>query len=85
MFPSILPEIFTGMRISLGLGLIVVVVAEMIAGNNGIGYFILDKQQFFRVAEMFCGIFTLGIVGYILNWLFLKIEKRIIRWRTVTK
>jgi ABC-type nitrate/sulfonate/bicarbonate transport system permease component len=82
VLPSVMPEIFTGMRISLGIGLIVVVVAEMIAGNNGIGYFILDKQQFFRVAEMFGGIFTLAIIGYLLNWLFLRVEKRLLRWRS---
>jgi ABC-type nitrate/sulfonate/bicarbonate transport system permease component len=85
LLPSILPEIFTGMRISLGLALIVVVVAEMIAGNNGIGHFILEKQQFFRVPEMFCGIFTLGIVGYCLNSLFLFMERRILRWRAQPK
>ena len=81
VFPSILPEIFTGMRVSLGIALIVVVVAEMIAGNNGIGYFILDRQRFFRVAAMIAGIFTLGIVGYALNWVFLRFEGYVLRWR----
>lgn len=79
--PSVLPEIFTGMRIGLGIALIVVVVSEMIAGNSGIGYFILSSQQFFRIPEMYVGIFTLGVIGYILNWSFLLFEKRILRWR----
>lgn len=83
ILPSVYPEIFSGMRISLAVSLIVVVVAEMIAGNNGIGYFIFDSQQFFRVGEMFCGIFTLAIVGYSLNSIFLKIEKRVLRWRHI--
>ena len=56
VLPAALPSVLTGMRISLGIALIVVVVAEMIAGNSGIGYFIVDRQRIFRVAEMFAGI-----------------------------
>ena len=60
IFPAVLPNILTGMRISLGIALIVAIVAEMITGNSGIGYYILDMQRTFRVPEMFAGIFTLG-------------------------
>jgi ABC-type nitrate/sulfonate/bicarbonate transport system permease component len=81
VLPASLPSILTGMRISLGISLIVVVVAEMIAGNSGIGYFILDMQRIFRVPEMFAGIFTLGVLGFAINFLFLKVEGRLLRWR----
>ena len=77
-----MPSILTGMRISLGVALIVVVIAEMIAGNSGIGYFILDRQRVFRVSEMFAGIFSLGLLGYLLNFIFLRIEGYFLRWRT---
>ncbi len=69
------------MRVSVGIALIVVVVAEMVASNNGIGYFILNAQRFFNVSETFAGIFTLALVGYALNALFLKLEARLLRWR----
>ncbi|MBP1154225.1 MULTISPECIES: ABC transporter permease [unclassified Paenibacillus] len=81
VLPASLPSILTGMRISLGIALIVAVVAEMITGNSGIGYFILDMQRVFRVPEMFAGIFTLGIIGYLINFFFLKIEGHFLRWR----
>jgi ABC-type nitrate/sulfonate/bicarbonate transport system permease component len=81
IFPAALPSILTGIQISLGLGLIVVVVAEMISGNNGIGYLILNMQRIFRVPEMFAGIFTLGLLGYLLNLVFLQIERYLLRWR----
>lgn len=81
VLPAALPNILTGMRISLGIALIVVVVAEMIAGNSGIGYFILDMQRIFRVPEMFAGIFTLGVLGYFINFGFLKLEGHFLRWR----
>ncbi len=81
MLPAALPSILTGMRISLGIALIVSVVAEMISGNSGIGYFILDMQRVFRVPEMFAGIFTLGLLGYLINFIFLRVEGRFLRWR----
>jgi ABC-type nitrate/sulfonate/bicarbonate transport system permease component len=81
VLPAALPNILTGMRISLGIALIVVVVAEMIAGNSGIGYYILDMQRSFRIPDMFAGIFTLGILGFIINFAFLKIEQHFLRWR----
>ena len=58
-----------------------VVVAEMIAGNNGIGHFILNMQRIFRVPKMFAGIFTLGVLGYVVNLMFLHIEGYFLRWR----
>jgi ABC-type nitrate/sulfonate/bicarbonate transport system permease component len=81
IFPAALPSIMTGMRISLGIALIVVVVAEMIAGSSGIGYFILHMERIFRVPEMFAGIFTLGILGFLLNLIFLHAEGYLLRWR----
>jgi ABC-type nitrate/sulfonate/bicarbonate transport system permease component len=81
VFPAALPSILTGMRISLGIALIVAVVSEMIAGNSGIGYFILDMQRIFRVPDMFAGIFTLGLLGFLINFAFLKIEQHFLRWR----
>jgi ABC-type nitrate/sulfonate/bicarbonate transport system permease component len=81
VLPASLPSILTGMRISLGISLIVAVVAEMIAGSSGIGYFILDMQRVFRVPEMFAGIFTLGLLGFAINFLFLQIEGHLLRWR----
>lgn len=80
VFPAVLPSILTGIRISVGLAMIVSVVAEMVASNNGIGFFILNTQQFFRVPDMFAGILTLGVVGYLLNASFLAIERRLLRW-----
>ncbi len=85
VLPAALPSILTGMRISVGLCLIVAVVAEMISGNSGIGYFILNNQRIFRVPEMFAGIFTLGLLGYLINLAFLHIEHFLLRWRTTAE
>jgi ABC-type nitrate/sulfonate/bicarbonate transport system permease component len=80
VLPAAIPQIFTGLRISLGIGLIMVVISEMVAANSGIGYFILQAQRTFEVSNMYAGIFTLGVVGYLLNLIFLRIEKKLVHW-----
>jgi ABC-type nitrate/sulfonate/bicarbonate transport system permease component len=81
VLPAALPSILTGMRISVGLALIVVVIAEMVASNTGIGAFILNAQRFFNITDMYAGIFTLALLGYALNALFLRAEAHLLRYR----
>jgi ABC-type nitrate/sulfonate/bicarbonate transport system permease component len=81
VLPAATPSIMTGIRVSLGISLIVTVIAEMLAGGTGIGYMILDSQRTFQVAQVFAGIFTLGVIGYSLNTGFLRLEQRLLRWR----
>ncbi|RIV40025.1 ABC transporter permease [Micromonospora radicis] len=78
--PAAAPSVFTGLRISLTLALILSIIAEMVASNNGIGYFILFAQRSFRVTDMYAGIIALGIIGYLLNLLFVRIEGRVLHW-----
>lgn len=80
IIPAASPQIATGMRISLALALILVVVSEMIAGRNGIGFYILDAERTFRVSEMYAGIFSLAAVGYALNGLFVKLNAKALAW-----
>ena len=55
------------MRTSLSLALILMVISEMVASTNGIGYFVLQSQRTFAIPEMWSGIMLLGILGYVLN------------------
>lgn len=80
ILPAASPYIFTGMRISLAVSLMLTVIAEMVAGNNGIGLFILLAQRSFRVSEMYAGVITLALLGYVLNVVFVQIERRVMRW-----
>jgi ABC-type nitrate/sulfonate/bicarbonate transport system permease component len=80
ILPAALPQIFTGMRISLAIALIMVVISEMVASVDGIGYFILNAQRSFRVPDMYAGVITLGLVGYALNALFVRLERYVLRW-----
>ncbi len=78
--PAAAPVIVVGYRTALAIALIVCVVSEMIAGNGGIGYFILQAEQALRVVDMYVGIFTLALVGYALNSVFLAIERWVLFW-----
>jgi ABC-type nitrate/sulfonate/bicarbonate transport system permease component len=80
VIPAASPLIFAGLRISLAIALILAVISEMVAGNDGVGYFILYNQQSFLIPEMYAGILSLAVMGYALNRIFLEIEKRVIGW-----
>jgi ABC-type nitrate/sulfonate/bicarbonate transport system permease component len=80
VLPAASPQILTGMRISLAISLILAILAEMIVSNDGLGYFTLLAQRTFKIADMYAGIFTLAVFGYVLNRLFLLGEARLIRW-----
>lgn len=80
VLPSAAPYIFTGMRVSLAVALIVMVISEMVAASNGIGYFILAAQRGFKIKEMFAGVVTLALIGYLLNRIFLAIENKVLAW-----
>lgn len=78
--PAAMPLILTGMRISLAISLILAILAEMIVSTDGLGYFTLLAQRTFKVPDMYAGIFTLALLGYVLNRVFLLVESRLIRW-----
>jgi ABC-type nitrate/sulfonate/bicarbonate transport system permease component len=80
VLPAASPYIFTGMRVSLAVALIVMVISEMVAASSGIGYFILSAQRGFQIREMFAGVLTLAVVGYALNRVFIAVENRVLAW-----
>lgn len=80
VLPASLPYILAGMRTSLALALIVSVVAEMIAGSEGIGYYIMTMQYAMRPGDMYAAIFLLAALGYSLNFILLTVEHRLLHW-----
>ncbi|MCK9916527.1 ABC transporter permease [Microbacteriaceae bacterium K1510] len=82
ILPASMPDILTGMRVSLGLGLVLVVLAEMLAGQGGLGFLILDMQRSFEIREMYAWILILALIGLGLNALFEFVEVRAVPWRS---
>jgi ABC-type nitrate/sulfonate/bicarbonate transport system permease component len=80
ILPASLPSIFTGLRISISIALILTITVEMIVGSKGIGYFIIDNERSFAFPQMFGGILALGIIGLLINKLFNYFEMKMIKW-----
>ena len=80
VLPAALPFILAGMRVSLALGLILAVIAEMLGGSGGLGYLVLDMQRSFKVQDMYAWLAILAVLGYGLNAGFNRVERRLAHW-----
>jgi ABC-type nitrate/sulfonate/bicarbonate transport system permease component len=80
VLPAALPQIVAGLRNSLQVSVILMVVSEMVASTSGIGFFILNAQQSFAIVDMWTGIIVLAVIGSALNLLFVVIENRVLHW-----
>ena len=79
--PGSLPAIFTGMRLSLGFALIVIVGTEFLAASKGIGYVIWQNYQILRIKEMFVGLIITGLLGWGMNLVLDLLERWLVPWR----
>lgn len=81
VLPSALPHILTGVRLAVGRGLIVVVIAEMFVGSfGGMGYFIIASGQSFQAAAVFAGAAIMALTGYLLTQALQWLEGRLTPW-----
>lgn len=80
VLPSASPKIFAGMRVSLSVAIIIMVISEMVGQPGGIGSIILSAQRTYRMLDMWSGILLLGILGYVLNAALALVESRVTRW-----
>jgi ABC-type nitrate/sulfonate/bicarbonate transport system permease component len=78
--PATLPMIAAGLRIAIGIGLVVTVIPEMIAGSSGLGYYIVQMQYAMKPEAMYAAIATLALTGYALNRIFLVLEAYLVPW-----
>lgn len=78
--PAASPQILAGCRTSLAVGVLLMVVSEMVASTQGIGFFTLQSQRTFAIADMWAGMLLLAITGVLLTALFSALESRILHW-----
>ena len=81
ILPAAAPEIFAGLRISLSIAVILMVISELIAATNGVGFRILQAQRQFKMVDLWAGLVVLGAMGAALNAVLALIERRVLRWR----
>jgi len=85
VLPAATPNIITGMRLAFGLSFFVIVAAEFIAADSGLGFLINDARTFFLVSNMLLGAAVIGIIGVLANVLLRKLEGRLLRWRNESR
>lgn len=85
ILPAILPQLFTGLRISIGIALASLFFAENYATTYGIGYYILSAWTKMNYTEMFSGILAMGFVGILLFQILDRVEIRLIPWQKKEK
>lgn len=76
LFPSVLPYMMTGVKLSIGVAWLVIVAAEMLTGGVGIGFWVWDEWNNLNVEHIIIAIFIVGIVGYLLEFLLTQIAQR---------
>ena len=81
VLPAATPSIITGLRLGFGLSFFVIVAAEFIAADAGLGYLINDARTFFLVSQMLLGAAVIGLIGFAFNRLLRLLEARLLRWR----
>ncbi len=80
LLPAAMPQILTGVRVGFGVAFIVVIVAEMIAVNNGLGYRILEAREFFWSDKIIAGMITIGLLGLGIDTLLSRLSDYLLRW-----
>jgi len=84
VLPSAVPTIATGLRLGGSYALLVLVAAEMIGANSGLGFLIVSNQYNFRIPEMYAAIAILAVLGLIVNYVLIAFERRMTLWQERT-
>jgi ABC-type nitrate/sulfonate/bicarbonate transport system permease component len=80
VLPAAMPQIAAGMRVSLALAVIIMVVAEYFSSTSGVGYVLLISKNTFQMGPMWAAIVLIGLLGYLLSLLFGLAERYFLAW-----
>ncbi len=79
--PGALPVIMTGFKLGIGVGLVLIAVAEMVGAKSGLGYLIWSAWSTFAVEQMYVGLFVIALIGFLLTVALNELERVIIPWK----
>ena len=80
MLPAAVPYILSGVRIGIGTAFIVVIVSEMIAVNNGLGFRILEAREYFWSDKIIAGMISIGMLGLAIDLCVTRLNNHLLRW-----
>lgn len=81
VLPAAFPSIFTGIRLSATYSILILIAAEMIGANSGLGFLLYDSETRYEIPTMYAAILTMSIIGVFVNFVLVAIEKRATRWK----
>ncbi|WP_283138323.1 ABC transporter permease [Rhizohabitans arisaemae] len=81
VIPAAMPRIMTGLRVSLGIGLILMIISELYATTVGLGFQIVVAEKSFLYVDMWSAFVLVGLIGIVLNSIFTLVERRVLRWQ----
>ncbi|MFD1677731.1 ABC transporter permease [Alicyclobacillus fodiniaquatilis] len=81
ILPAALPNVLLGLRLAIGIAWLGLVVAEMMGSSSGVGYLILNAEQFSQTAIVFVGLIIFAVIGKASDSLVRFLERRLLRWR----
>jgi ABC-type nitrate/sulfonate/bicarbonate transport system permease component len=79
--PGALPVIMTGLKLGIGIGLVLIAVAEMVGAKSGLGYLIWSAWSTFAVEQMYVGLFVIAIIGFLFTLALNELERIIVPWK----
>lgn len=82
VLPGALPGILSGLRVSIAIGIILLVAAEMLGAEYGIGAYILQAGSLYDLERLFAGVVILSALGVLTSWGIGRLEMRLLRWRS---
>ena len=83
ILPGAAPRILAGLRISLSMAIILMVVSEMVGAVDGVGFQLVQAQRTFRTLDVWAAIVVLGVLGWALNAGLARLERRVLRWQRI--
>jgi ABC-type nitrate/sulfonate/bicarbonate transport system permease component len=81
ILPAAMPSIFAGIRLAVTTSLLVLVMVEVMAGNNGLGYLLEQSRANLDMPTLFATLFTLGVLGYVIDLIMQYLSRAIMPWR----
>jgi NitT/TauT family transport system permease protein len=80
--PGAMPMIMTGVKLGIGMGLVLIAIAEMVGAKSGLGYLIWNAWETFAVDQMYVGLFVIALIGFALTLILNELEKVLVPWKS---
>jgi NitT/TauT family transport system permease protein len=81
IIPASIPSIFIGIRLSATTSILILIAAEMIGASAGLGFLLYDAEVKYQIPRMYASIITMSMLGLIVNYSLVAVEKRVTRWK----